>query len=95
MLAKIWFIWSVHVSVSVCVFGSGMSPNARHSDDAQVLDAALNIDPSSPPKVLSLFITLYLLHATVSFMPVAQHSNNVQVIDSTLSIDPSSAVRLL
>ena len=29
---------------------AGMSPGARHSDDALVLDAALNIDPSSTPK---------------------------------------------
>jgi len=32
---------------------AGMSPNARHMDDALVLDAALNIDPTSTPKVSS------------------------------------------
>ena len=30
---------------------AGMSPKARHTDDAVVLDAALSIDPSSTPKV--------------------------------------------
>ena len=30
---------------------AGMCPGARHTDDALVLEAALNIDPSSTPKV--------------------------------------------
>ena len=32
---------------------AGMSPNARHMDDALVLDVALSVDPSSTPKVSS------------------------------------------
>ena len=32
---------------------AGLLPNARHTDDASVMDAALSIDPSSTPKVSS------------------------------------------
>ena len=52
---------------------AGMSPNARHTDDAFVMDAALSIDPSSTPKVGSpvfyTFMTqlLLLMHEDLSW----------------------------
>ena len=49
---------------------AGLSPNARHTDDASVMDAALSIDPSSTPKVSStcfLFMPQLVLQ-TVSWM---------------------------
>ncbi|KAL3136468.1 hypothetical protein ABBQ38_005721 [Trebouxia sp. C0009 RCD-2024] len=55
---------------------AGMSPNARHTDDAFVLDVALSIDPSSTPKV--------------DFMPVyAKHLRNIikQGVDRTDNFD--------
>lgn len=38
---------------------AGMSPSARHTDDAVVMDAALSIDPSSTPKVSSTFCACF------------------------------------
>ena len=37
---------------------AGLLPNARHTDDASVMDAALNIEPSLTPKVSSTCFVL-------------------------------------
>ena len=44
-------IKSILQRAAAAAHASGMSPNARHSDDAQVINAAINIDPSSAPQV--------------------------------------------
>ena len=48
---------------------AGLSPHARHTDDAPVMDAALNIDPSSTPEVSSphFLFTAQLLLPMVSY----------------------------
>ena len=55
---------------------SGMTPNARHTDDALVLDAALNIDPSSAPKVSNSWCLLHTSSSYFFFIPPLHTSSS-------------------
>ena len=82
-------IKSILRRAAAAAHASGMSPNARHSDDAQVIDAAINVDPSAAPQVMTEFQSFFFLLCCM--LRKAGHADNAQVTDAAISIAPSSA----